>query len=70
MKLNVPKSHCFRSLKLRVRHVTQFVAEKGFGFMPVFCNNTGGVFTFNCFIIASSTRPAASASDWAWWWLN
>ena len=38
--------------------------------MPAFCNNSRGVFAFTCFIIASSTRPAASASAWAWWWLN
>ncbi len=38
--------------------------------MPAFCNNSRGVVAFTCFIIASSTRPAASASAWAWWWLN
>ena len=27
-----------------------------------------GVFALTCFIITSSTRPAASASDCAWWW--
>lgn len=37
--------------------------QKHFGSMPVFCNNSRGVFAFACFIIAISTRPAASASD-------
>jgi hypothetical protein len=31
-------------------------------------NNSDGVFAFTRFIIASSIRPAASASAWALWW--
>ena len=41
-----------------------------FGSMPAFCNRSRGVVAFACCIIASSTRPAASASAWAWWWLK
>ena len=35
------------------------------GSIAAFCNNSDGVIALTDFIIASSTRPAASASDWA-----
>jgi hypothetical protein len=47
-----------------------FNHKKRFGSRPAIFNNSRGVLALTCFIIASSTRPAASASDWAWWWLN
>jgi len=56
----------FRAMFCKRGH--KFYWEKRFGSMPAFCNNSDRVFALTCFIIANSTRPAASASAWAWWW--
>ncbi len=37
--------------------------QKRFDSMSAFSNNSVGVSALTCFIIANSTRPAASASD-------
>ena len=66
MHLGIGPSKCLQSLGTVLFEGGH--NQKRFGSTPAFCNSSRGVLMLAWAIIASSTRPAASASAWGLWW--